>query len=177
MPLINIPTLDTQGICLRELRANDAQDVQAYASTDEVIRYMFGGWPEPYTMLDAQRWCSGAWRDGGYVWGLEVDGRIIGCCGLRLDSGWLACNAEIGYWIGEPYWKRGITSKAVTLITQWAWQQLPELTRIYAPIFKDNIGSQAVAKACGFVHEGEMPRSGIKRGKIIDRTLWAQYRP
>jgi [ribosomal protein S5]-alanine N-acetyltransferase len=101
---------------------------------------------------------------------------VIGCVGLRPDTGWLRCNAEIGYWIGEAHWGKSITSEAVKLVTTWAWSALPELTRLYAPIFSWNEASQAVARACGYVLEGVMQRSAIKEGVVIDRILYAMYR-
>lgn len=54
---------------------------------------------------------------------------------------------------------------------------MPELTRIYAPIFLRNAGSQAVAKSCGFELEGTLKKSAIKAGDVIDRTQWALMRP
>lgn len=173
---VQVPTLTGSHCTLRELRASDAQSLHEFACTDAVIRYMNGGWPEPYTLQDAQHWCAGGWRGMGMVWGIEVQGRIVGCCGVHPDAGWLSCNAEVGYWIGEPYWRRGIGSEALGLISAWAWQQWPGLTRIYAPIFAMNAGSQAVAHKCGYVREALLPQSGIKRGVVIDRVLWATYR-
>ena len=63
------------------------------------------------------------------------------------------------------------------MVTKWAWKALPELTRIYAPIFAWNHGSQAVARKCGFFREGELRRIAIKANNVIDRVQWALLRP
>ena len=105
-----------------------------------------------------------------------VDGGLIGCIGLVQAKGWLRCNAEIGYWIGEAHWRRGVTSDAVRQITDWAFAAVPEITRIHAGILAWNEGSQAVARKCGYVREALLPQSAIKDGVVIDRVVWATYR-
>ena len=113
----------------------------------------------------------------GYVWGIAVENQIVGCIAVRPDSGWLRCNAEVGYWIGQDFWRRGITSEALGLVTAWAWANLPEVTRLYAPIFSWNQGSQAVARKCGYFLEADLRHSAIKDGRVIDRVQWASLRP
>jgi RimJ/RimL family protein N-acetyltransferase len=103
-------------------------------------------------------------------------GEAIGCIGLRPDHGGLRCNAELGYWLGQAHWRRGIASEALDLVTQWAWAMRPELTRLYAPIFAWNEGSQAVARKAGYLLEARLPQSAIKAGRVIDRVQYACYR-
>jgi ribosomal-protein-alanine N-acetyltransferase len=171
-----VPTLAGQHCSLRELNAGDAPSLARHADDEAVWRNLFDGFPRPYTMADAVGWCAGAWRDAGHVWGITVEDEVIGCVGIRPDAGWLRCNAEAGWWIGQAYWRRGITSEAVALASAWAFDALPDLTRLYAPIFSWNEGSMAVARRCGFVQEGVMRRSAIKAGRVIDRVLFARYR-
>jgi RimJ/RimL family protein N-acetyltransferase len=105
-----------------------------------------------------------------------VDDQVVGCISLRPDAGWLRCNAEVGYWIGQAYWRRGITSEALALVTAWAWSHRPELMRLYAPIFAWNEGSQVVARKCGYFLEAQLRCSAIKDGRVIDRVQWAALR-
>lgn len=174
--MLVMPPLRGERCILRELRSADAASLREQADDEAVWRNMFEGWPRPYTQADANQWCGGAWRSAGHVWGIEVDGQIVGCIGLRQEAGWLRCNAEFGYWIGQPFWRRGIVSEALRLVTAWAWVELPEITRLYAPIFAWNEGSQAVARSCGYQQEARMPQSAIKAGRVIDRIVWAAYR-
>ncbi len=175
MPL---PTLVGTHCVLRELRVEDAASLARNADNDAVSRNLFEGFPSPYTLTDAQAWCNPNTRSAsvGHVWGITRQDEVIGCIGLRPDEGWLHCNAEVGYWIGEPHWCLGITSDAVRLVVDWAWAQLPDITRIYASIFSWNEGSQAVATRCGFVVEGRLLQSAIKDGRVIDRVQYATYR-
>jgi ribosomal-protein-alanine N-acetyltransferase len=170
------PTLAGARCVLRALRAEDAPALQRHADDEAVWRNLFEGFPRPYTLADAQAWCDGGWRAGGSVWGITVGDEVVGCIGVRRDVGWLRCNAEVGYWIGQPFWRRGITSEALALVSGWVFTANDEVTRLYAPIFAWNEGSQGVAHACSFRLEGRMPQSAIKAGRVIDRLLYARYR-
>ncbi len=83
--------------------------------------------------------------------------------------------------IGSVYWRpiRRLMAKKVLLglVTAWAWANLPEVTRLYAPIFSWNQGSQAVARKCGYFLEADLRHSAIKDGRVIDRVQWASLRP
>jgi len=173
-----LPVLQGARCLLRALVPEDAPALVAHADNPAVARNLFDGFPQPYDLAAASAWASHEAHSGafGRVWGVVVDGGLIGCIGLKPERGWLRCNAEIGYWIGEPFWRRGITSDAVRQVTDWAFAALPELTRIYAPVFSWNEGSQAVARKCGYVREGLLKQSAIKDGRVIDRVLWAAYR-
>lgn len=173
---VAVPLLAGQRCTLRELRPADAPALARHADDEAVWRNLFEGFPRPYTLADAEAWCGGGWRGAGHVWGIAVQDEVVGCVGIRPDEGWLACNAEVGYWVGQAHWRRGIASEGLRLATAWAFDCLPGLTRLYAPIFAWNEGSQAVARRCGYVQEGVMPRSAIKAGRVIDRVVYAAYR-
>jgi ribosomal-protein-alanine N-acetyltransferase len=173
-----LPILQGERCLLRALVPQDAQALVKHADNPAVARFLFDTFPQPYTHAAAAAWAGHEANSGtfGWVWAIVVDGGLIGCIGLQQDGGSLRCNAEIGYWIGEPHWRRGVTSDAVRQVTDWAFAAVPEITRIHAPIFAGNEGSQAVARKCGFVREGVLKHSVIKNGTVIDRLLWAIYR-
>jgi RimJ/RimL family protein N-acetyltransferase len=177
--MIELPTLRGSRCTLRALHLGDAASIARHADDEGVWQNLFEGFPRPYTLEDAQAWCGEGHQrpEVGHLWAIDVQGQAIGCCAVRPDSGWLRCNAEVGYWIGREFWRRGITSEALALISSWAWTALPELTRLYAPIFAWNAGSQAVARRCGYVKEGAFPQSAIKGGRVIDRVQYGLYRP
>jgi len=173
-----LPSLQGERCLLRALVPADAPALAVHANDPAVARNLFDGFPQPYTMAAATAWTTHESHSGdfGRVWGVVVDGGVIGCIGLHQGEGWMRCNAEIGYWIGQAHWRRGITSDAVRQVTDWAFAAVPELTRVFAPIFAWNDGSQAVMRKCGYVREGELKQSAIKDGQVIDRVLWAAYR-
>jgi ribosomal-protein-alanine N-acetyltransferase len=178
-PRLPLPTLQGERCLLRAYLAEDAGSLRTHADDPRVSYNLFEGFPSPYLAADAQAWCGHQANSGefGYVWAIVVDGAVIGSVGLRpLAGAGVRCNAEIGYWIGEAFWRRGIVSDAVRQVTDWGFVALPHITRIYAPIYSRNDGSQAVARRCGYVREGVQKQAIIKRGEVIDLTVWATYR-
>lgn len=177
--LLPLPLLQGERCLLRAYVAGDAASLQRHADDAGVAENLFDGFPHPYPLAAAEAWCGHEANSGafGHVWAIEVEGAAIGSIGLVPGTGWLRCNAEAGYWIGRAYWGRGIASDALRQVVDWGFAALPELTRVTAHIFASNAGSQAVARTCGFVREGGLPRSAIKNGRVIDRVLWATYRP
>jgi RimJ/RimL family protein N-acetyltransferase len=177
--LLPLPILQGERCLLRAYVAQDAASMRRHADDAGVAANLFDGFPHPYSMAAAEAWCGHEANSGafGYVWAIDVGGAAIGSIGLVPERGWLRCNAETGYWIGREYWRRGIASDALRQVVDWGFAALPELTRVTAHIFASNLGSQAVARKCGYVREGALPRSAIKDRRVIDRVVWATYRP
>jgi ribosomal-protein-alanine N-acetyltransferase len=174
-----LPILQGERCLLRALGPGDAVSLRDHADNVEVWRNLFEGFASPYLAANAEAWCGHEANSGefGYIWGIVVDGAVIGCIGVQpQERAGARCNAELGYWIGERYWRRGIASDAVTQVVDWAFAALPGITRIVAPIYLRNEGSQAVAKRCGFVREGIHRHAAIKDGQVIDLSTWAIYR-
>ena len=173
-----LPILQGERCLLRALTPEDAPALVTHANNPAVARNLFDAFPQPYDPAAATAWATHEANSGrfGRVWAIVVDGGLVGCIGLAQENGWLRCNAEIGYWIGEAFWRRGIASDAVRQVTDWAFAAVPALTRLYAPIFSWNEGSQAVVRRCGYVREAVLKQSAIKDGEVIDRVLWAAYR-
>ncbi len=177
--LLPLPTLQGVRCVLRRVVPADAPALLGHADDVDVARHLFEGFPSPYLASDAEAWCARDANSGafGYVWAIEVDGALIGCASLVPHTGaGDRCNAEVGYWIGRPHWRRGIASDALAQVVDWGFAALPQLTRIYAPIQLRNEGSQGVARRCGFVREGVQKQAVIKDGHVIDLAIWATYR-
>lgn len=174
-----VPLLRAGAATLRPLVPADAPSIARHADDPAVARNLYDGFPQPYTLAEAEAWCDAGRRSPrfGLVWAIEADGAAVGCLGLTPRVGTLACNAEIGYWIGRACWGRGLVAAALQTATAWAWTGLPQLTRIYAPIFARNPASQRVALKAGYVLEAHLPRSMLKAGEVIDVTQYAAYRP
>ncbi len=173
-----LPILQGERCLLRVLVPEDAPALVTHADNPAVARFLFDAFPQPYTLAAATAWAGHEANSGafGWVWAIVVDGALTGCIGLRQEAGSLRCNAELGYWIGQAHWRRGITSDAVRQVTDWAFAAVPDITRIYAPIFAGNEGSQAVVRRCGYVREALLKQSAFKNGEVIDCVLWATYR-
>ena len=170
------PRLTGATASLLPLEPAHAASLQRHADDEQVWATLVDAFPHPYTMADAHAWCSGGWRERGMVWGIAAQGEVIGCVGVEQQPAWLRCNAEVGYWIGRQYWGRGITTEALCMACDWAFANVGELTRLYAPIFDWNLASQAIARKAGFELEGRMPQSAIKDGRVIGRVVYGRYR-
>jgi ribosomal-protein-alanine N-acetyltransferase len=174
-----VPTLVGERCTLRALTPQDAPALQRHADDPEVAYNLFDGFPQPYTLAEAQAWCGPLHRETqfGHVWGLAVQGEVAGCISVAPQGGLWACSAVVGYWLGQAHWRRGITSEALSLVTAWAWQQLPQTTRLWMPIYARNGGSQAVAAKAGYRLEGRMALAIRKAGHAIDAVSYGCTRP
>ncbi len=173
------PTLPGQRCTLRALKPEDASSLQHHADDPAVASNLFEGFPQPYTLVDAQWWCGDGHREPqfGFVWGIEVQGEVAGCISVAPQKGLWACSAVIGYWLGQAHWRRGITSEALTLVTAWAWPALPQVTRLWMPIYARNAGSQAVARRAAYQLEGRQRLAIRKAGVALDAVSFALTRP
>jgi [ribosomal protein S5]-alanine N-acetyltransferase len=97
----------------------------------------------------------------------------IGCIGLRRGVDVHRKTAELGYWLGEPFWGRGTMTEAVVEFTRWAFQEF-SLNRIFAEPFESNEGSIRVLEKAGFAREGRMKANIFKDGKVLDSFLYAR---
>ena len=174
-----LPTLAGHRCTLRALRSDDARALQRHADDPAVAYNLIDGFPQPYTLALAQAWCDGDHRQPryGHVFGIEVEGAVAGCVGVAPQSGIWGSSAEVGYWLGRAYWRRGIVSEALALATAWAWTALPQVMRLCAPIYARNTASRGVARRAGYVQESFAPYGVLKDGLAIDGTVYATYRP
>jgi len=99
----------------------------------------------------------------------------IGGIGLDMGSDVQRFTAELGYWLGEPFWGRGIMSQAVAQFTAWAFEHI-ELHRIFASVFASNAASARVLEKAGFECEGRLRASVFKNGRILDQFLYAKIK-
>ena len=133
--------------------------------------------PFPYEEQHARAFLSWmAQQTTPTVWAIEVNGEASGGIGVELHSDVERVSAEIGYWLGESLWGRGIATEALVAVTREAFKQY-EITRLYAVPFADHPASIRVLEKAGYVREGHMKQSAIKNGKIRDQLLYAAYKP
>lgn len=158
---------------IRPFRHDDAASIARYANNRKVWRNLRDLMPHPYAESDAHDFVGRALaapRPTNFA--IEVDGAAVGGIGLRLKDDIERIAAEVGYWLGEPFWGRGILSEAVPAFTRWALAEFT-LTRIEAWVFEWNPASARVLEKAGYVREGMLRRSAIKDGVIINRWLYA----
>ena len=154
----------------------DAASLQRHANNRNVSIHLRDRFPFPYEMQHAATFLGWIGKQPApTVWAIEVDGEAAGGIGIELNSDVERVSAEIGYWLGEQLWGRGIVTEALQAVTAEAFKQF-ELTRLYAVPFADHVASVRVLEKAGYVREGHMRQSAIKAGKIRDQFLYAAYK-
>ncbi|MCU0379491.1 MAG: GNAT family N-acetyltransferase, partial [Bacteroidales bacterium] len=124
--------------------------------------------PHPYSVADANTFINMAVTSEIHkIFAIEYRNNLAGIIGLHGQTGVFRLTAEIGYWIGEPYWNRGIATRAVRLLTHYGIKHL-DLVRIYASVYDFNKTSQRVLEKAGYRFEGVAKKAIIKNGVILD---------
>lgn len=165
------------GLCVvRDWRPTDKVSLVRFANNRNVWRNLAHRFPHPYTEADAEAWFARlAGSPRRMSWAIEVDGLAVGGIGADIDEGIWCRNANFGYWLGEPYWGRGIMTAAVRGTSDYLFQHF-DLVRLESPVFEWNPASMRVLEKCGFQREGVMRKSISKDGQVIDAVLYARLR-
>ena len=160
-------------ILLREWRAGDEASLVLYANNRNVWINLRDRFPYPYTRRDGRRFLRMMQAaDPETTFAIAVDGRAVGGIGFMLQTDVDRVSAEVGYWLGEPFWGRGITTDALRAMTGYAIAT-HELTRLFALPFAYNAASCRVLEKAGYLLEGRLRRSAIKDGVIVDQLQYA----
>ncbi|MGE0537464.1 MAG: GNAT family N-acetyltransferase [Pirellulales bacterium] len=161
---------------LRPWRASDRDELVVQANNRRVWRNLRDRFPHPYTRGDAERWLAFVADQTPQVnFCIDVAGKPAGGIGLDLRGDVDCRTAEIGYWLGEAYWGRGIASEAVRAMADWALATL-NLARLEAGVFGWNPGSARVLEKAGFTCEGRLRDAVFKDGELTDRLIYARLR-
>ena len=163
--------------CLvRPWTLTDAESLQRNANNRRVSINLRDRFPFPYELQHAVTFLEWITRQPSpTVWAIDVEGSAAGAIGIEQRDDVERVSAEIGYWLGEPYWNRGIATDALTAVTRDVFGRF-ELSRLYAVPFADHAASVRVLEKAGYALEGRMRQSAIKDGKIRDQLLFAAYK-
>jgi RimJ/RimL family protein N-acetyltransferase len=161
---------------IREWKRGDEESLVLHANNRNVSRNLRDAFPYPYTMADAQHWIEIAGTaDPLTSFAIDVEGSAVGGIGIVLKDDIYRRSAEIGYWLGEEFWGRGIVTEALEVMTDYAFSTW-DLCRISAGVFEWNPGSVRVLEKAGYQFEGRMRKAVIKDGETIDQLIFAIVR-
>ena len=161
---------------VRPWAGTDAAALSRHANNRQVSIHLRDRFPFPYELQQAETFLNWiAQQPSPTVWAIEVDGEASGGIGIELKTDVERVSAEIGYWLGESCWNRGIATEALQAVTKEAFARF-EITRLYAVPFADHAASVRVLEKAGYVLEGRMRQSAIKDGKIRDQLMFATYK-
>lgn len=159
---------------LREWRADDAESIAKYMNRN-ISDNLRDGIPDPYTAEDGQEYIVKAQKADpvkSLQLAIDVGGEAVGSIGVFVLDNVYCRGAEIGYWLGEPFWGKGIMSAAVREICALAFGRL-DIVRIEAGVFSFNTGSRRVLEKAGFTLEGILRQSVSKNGRMHDAYMYA----
>ena len=159
---------------VRPWRMEDAEAVVRHANNVNIARQLRDRFPHPYTRANAIAFLKSAVgsADASNL-AIEVDGEAAGAIGYVRGVDVERYSAEIGYWLGEKYWRQGIASEALSLVTNHVFESI-NLLRLFALPFADNIGSIRVLEKAGYVREALLRSSSVKYGKPRDQALYVR---
>ena len=165
------------GLCVvRDWKPGDKDSLVRFANNRNIWRNLTHRFPHPYTKADADSWLSLlAKMSPPTHWAVEVQGEAAGGIGVILGEGVYAKSAHFGYWLGEPYWGRGIMTAAARRTAEYVFSTF-NAVRLEAPVFEWNPASMRVLEKCGFTREGVLRRSVLKDDQLIDAVLYACVR-
>jgi RimJ/RimL family protein N-acetyltransferase len=157
---------------VRSWQAADIPSLVAHANNRTIWRNLRDHFPHPYTAADGRRFLKNVRASTPEtMFAIAVDRQAVGGIGYVLQRDVERVSAEIGYWLGEPYWRRGITTEALIAVTRYAVDR-HGLTRLFALPFAWNAASCRVLEKAGYTLEARLRRSAIKDGEITDQCLY-----
>jgi [ribosomal protein S5]-alanine N-acetyltransferase len=162
---------------LRPWTLQDLDSLVQFANNYKIARFMTDQFPHPYTNEQGQAFIEYATRSiPPNILAIEIDGKASGGIGIHPQIDIHRKNAELGYWLGEPYWGKGIVSHAVIQMVDYGFRNW-DIDRIYARPFGNNLASQRVLEKAGFILEGRFYQTLFKNGEHIDELVYAIRRP
>lgn len=159
---------------VRGWKWHDCDSIVHHANNRNVWINLRDRFPHPYTIGDARSWLEavvGARPISNFA--IVVDDEAVGGIGFSLQDDVGYRSAEIGYWLGEEFWGRGIATDALVAVSNYAFSSY-DLCRLFAHVFEWNPGSTRVLEKAGYSFEGRLRKSVTKDGKTIDQLMYAK---
>lgn len=162
-------------VSIRPWQLSDAADVAAIINNKKVQDNLRDGIPYPYTEKDGEDFINGmlnAEQGNTFAFAIAVDGNVAGSIGVFRQANIHSRTAEMGYYIGEDYWGKGVCTAAIKLVCQYIFENT-DIIRIYAEPFAYNAASCRVLEKAGFQYEGTLRSNAVKNGKVINMKMYA----
>lgn len=160
---------------LRQWKQEDAEAVAVAADNEKIAQNLRNAFPNPYTLEDAKWYvndCIAHGEENQITRAIVVDGKAVGSVGVFVMDDVYEKSAELGYWLSEEYWGKGIMTEAVKNICREAYDKF-DIVRIFAEPFEHNKGSRKVLEKAGFTCEGIMRDGVFKNGKVYSYCMYS----
>ncbi len=159
--------------CIRSYEFSDKESLVKYANNYNISKLLREQFPFPYTVTDAETWLIHACNqepETSFV--ISTDKELIGAIGIILQEDVHRFSAEIGYWVGEPFWGKGIATIAVKSFTDFSFKYF-NLNRIFANVFEGNDASEKVLIKSGYRKEATLKKSVFKDETFLDQYIYS----
>ena len=163
---------------IRKWELADAKDLAAALSNTKIQDNLRDGLPYPYTEQDGIDYISAmlsADENDTFAFAITVDEKVIGSIGVFRQGNIHRQTAEVGYYIAEEYWGKGIMTEAIKQTCKYVFDK-SDIIRIYAEPFAYNAASCRVLEKSGFQYEGTLRKNAVKNGKVIDMKMYSLLR-
>ncbi|UFH53805.1 GNAT family N-acetyltransferase [Spirosoma sp. KNUC1025] len=161
---------------LRPWREGDEESLVRQASNRRIWNNVRDFFPYPYTPRDASAWVRSnkSYQQPNNL-AIDIDGKAVGNIGFTVKDDIYRYNAEIGYWLGEDYWGRGVMTQALPIMTTYIFKNF-QVNRIFACVLEGNIGSMRVLETAGYRHEAIHQKAAVKNNQYLDEHIFAMLR-
>ncbi|MBQ8788496.1 MAG: GNAT family N-acetyltransferase [Oscillospiraceae bacterium] len=163
---------------IRRWELSDARDLATALSNKKIQDNLRDGLPYPYTEQDGKEFISAmlaANESDTFAFAITVNGKAIGSIGAFRQTNIHNKTAELGYYIAEEYWGKGIMTEAVKQLCDYVFSHT-DIIRIYAEPFAYNIGSCRVLEKAGFQYEGTLRSNALKNGNVLDMKMYSKLK-
>lgn len=162
---------------LRPFRISDSSSIAKYANNKLIWKNLRDKFPHPYSDEDAKMFIQMVSKySSSTEFAVDLDGEAIGSAGIILKDDVYKGNGEIGYWIGEPHWNKGLGTKIVADLLKIAFEEL-KLYRVYAEVFESNIASARVLEKNGLIKEATLANAITKDGVRQNLNIYSLINP
>ena len=166
--------LKSSPVTIKPIQEENVSQLAQLANNKRIWDNLMDYIPHPYTIQDAYRFIATMSDENPQVtFGIYYKMELCGVIGLVLKTDVYRLTAELGYWVGEPYWGKGIATKAISLITSYGFNKL-SLVRISANVFDHNQASMRVLEKNGFEKDAILKKRAIKNDQIIDLHVYSK---
>ncbi|MCW3103156.1 MAG: family N-acetyltransferase [Bacteroidetes bacterium] len=158
---------------LRPWTISDLDSLVKHANNPNIARNLTDKFPYPYTAENGKAFISFAMQgDPVNIMAIDINGEAVGGIGIHPQSDIQRKNAELGYWLAEPFWGKGIITRAIRQMTDYGFANF-DITRIYARPFETNTASKKALEKNSFVIEGRFEKTLYKNGEFLDELIYA----
>ncbi len=165
-------------IKIRKWKLEDKVDLAKTLNDPDVLNNLRDGLPYPYTTKDAEEYIRAmlaAPEDKVFAFAIALDDRVIGSISVCRCENVHSRSAEMGYYIGKPYWGKGYATEAVRQTVKRVFEN-SDVLRIFADPFARNVASCCVLEKAGFALEGTLRSNAVKNGEVLDVKMYAVVR-